>query len=156
MLASSTFILLPLYPSQYFQLAQLETPLMAGVRALPLLAGTVISTMSTGRYTAATGSNQGIPAAGMLVFVAGALTLGLVTFWTPFPAYAWLCVGMLVCGAGLGMVQGTVMVAVQNAVERSEVPSATSAMGFVNKLATSIFFAGTCCAFCVCRGVLHT
>jgi MFS family permease len=60
---------LPVFVVGYFQYAALESPLGAGLRTLPLLAGTVLSSMGTGRFTAWTGSNRGIPTAGMCVFL---------------------------------------------------------------------------------------
>jgi Na+/melibiose symporter-like transporter len=119
----------------YFQESQHTSAIGAGVRTLPYMFGIVVAVVVSGRYIARTGRYRFFPCAGMAVNTVG---VGLLSLLDQENNYGFLFFAMLVAGLGLGCVISTVMVAVQNAVARADMASATSGVGFMRTLGGSI------------------
>jgi EmrB/QacA subfamily drug resistance transporter len=84
--------------TQYLQLVQGHTPLEAGVRVLPLVAGFVIGAGSGGRLTPRLGAKRMVTA-GMLITGAG---LALGSTIEPESAYGLIAATLVIMGAGMG------------------------------------------------------
>jgi MFS family permease len=102
---------------------------------LPMMAGITVSTTLAGRAIARTGRYKRYPLAG-LALMAGALAL-LAVLAEARSAVA-TGAGLLLFGLGFGMVTQVLVVAVQNAVDRRELGTATAATGFFRALGGAV------------------
>jgi EmrB/QacA subfamily drug resistance transporter len=106
----------------------------SGLLLIPLMLGIVVTSIVAGRIISRTGRYKVFPVVGTAVMTIG---LGLLssmdanTSWTVVSAY------MVVLGAGLGMVMQVMILAVQNAVQRRDLGTATSAANFFRSMGGS-------------------
>ena len=108
----------------YLQVAKGIAPTVSGLLLIPLTVGILIASTSAGQFMGRTGRYRILPMIGMALILAGALLLtrierdtGLVTFG--------LSIGVL--GMGLGCIFPVVTTAVQSAVPRNLLGTATAA-----------------------------
>jgi EmrB/QacA subfamily drug resistance transporter len=119
--------LLPLY----LQIVRGATPTESGLQLLPLTAGIMIGSLASGQVISRTGRYKIFPIAGALLMVGGLVLLHLIDVGTPF----WRTgVYMGVFGLGLGFVLQPITLAVQNAMEPSEIGVATSSSTFFRQM----------------------
>ena len=111
------------YLPAFFQVVKGISPTLSGVQILPLMAGLLLVSITSGRMISKSGKYRFFPIAGSAVMVLGLFLLSLMGVTTPLPL-DWLY--MLVLGMGIGGVMQVLVIIVQNAVPHSELGVATS------------------------------
>ena len=118
----------------FFQVVKGATPTVSGLDLLPLMAGLLVMSISSGFAIAKTGRYRMFPIAGTLLMAIGMYLFSLMGPSTGYPLEA---VFMLVLGLGLGAVMQTLIILVQNAVPYSELGVATSGATFFRSIGGS-------------------
>src|SRR6202042_538204 len=122
------------YLPAFFQVVKGISPTLSGVQILPLMAGLLLVSITSGRIISKTGRYRFFPIAGSGVTVLGLYLLSLMGVTTPLPL-EW--VYMLVLGMGIGGVMQVLVIIVQNAVPHSELGVATSGATFFRSIGGS-------------------
>lgn len=120
-----------IYLPQYLQIVRGLSPTASGLHTLPMMAGLLGASMVSGRVITRTGRYKAFPVAGMLL-----AALGLFLFSRLDPDTSlWLAsVYMLVLGTGVGLTMQVLVLAAQNAVDRSDLGVATSGATFFRSM----------------------
>ncbi|MDJ0342115.1 MFS transporter [Streptomyces sp. H10-C2] len=121
--------------SQYFQLARGKTPTMSGVMTIPLIAGLFISSTVSGQIITKTGHWKAFLVGGGVFLTAGAGTLGLLRYDTP---YWQVAIYMALLGLGIGMMMQNLVLAVQNQVKPEDLGAASSLVTFFRSLGGAV------------------
>jgi MFS family permease len=130
-LATAALFSVTVFVPLFLQVATGATPTEAGLELVPMMLGTTAATIFSGRAIARTGRYKRYPVTGLSLMTAA--LLGLAAVATSRSALlTGLC--LLAFGAGFGMVTQVLVVAVQNAVERTRLGTATAATGFFRAL----------------------
>ena len=108
----------------YLQIAKGSTPTNSGLELIPLTVGILTASTLAGRYMGRTGRYLILPKLGMSGLALGLIGLAQITVQTPYPIFAGL---LLVMGLGMGCIFPVVTTAVQNAVPRHTLGTATAA-----------------------------
>ena len=113
------------------QIVMGATPTQSGFMMLPMVFGMMTGTTLSGQITAKTGKYKIFLSTGT-----GFLTLGYVYMlgFTADSAYAWMAVGMVLIGFGLGQLMQTLTLVAQQSVPASEVGVATSSATFFRQM----------------------
>lgn len=111
----------------YFQVVQGMSPTESGLALLPMMVGVFATSIGSGHLMTRTGRYKRYPILGAAVTTAGFLLLSMLDTDTPYWQAALF---IFVLGAGLGFTMQIVVTAVQNAVERRDMGSATSSVTF--------------------------
>jgi EmrB/QacA subfamily drug resistance transporter len=120
---------------QYFQYVRGVSPTVAGLRLLPLLAGMLLTSITSGRLISRFGRYKIFVNMGLGVLAVGMFLLTLVTITTS----AWPLAGiMFVIGFGLGLFMQTLVLVVQNAVPRDQIGVGTASVTFFRTLGGAI------------------
>ncbi len=120
---------------QYLQTVRGVSPTLSGLRLLPLLAGLLLTSITSGRLISKTGHYKVFVVAGTAItsFGIGLLTLVQVN------TNSWVFSGMIfVVGIGLGLFMQTLVLAVQNGLARGDLGVGTSAITFFRTLGGAI------------------
>ncbi len=122
------------YLPAFFQVVRGLSPTASGVELLPLMAGLLVVSITSGQIISRTGKYRFFPIAGTLV-----TTLGLYLFSTmgPGTSAALEALYMVILGAGLGGVMQVLVIIVQNALPQSELGVATSGATFFRSIGGS-------------------
>ena len=107
----------------YFQTVDAATPTEAGLRLVPMMAGVLVTSISSGQLIARTGHYRVFPIFGTAVMAIGLLLLSNLDVGTSGAASA---AYLLVLGLGLGSVMQVLVLIVQNAVDYQVLGAATS------------------------------
>ena len=111
----------------FLQIVYGATPTSSGLRTLPLMAGLLVASISSGRAISRIGRYKAFPIAGTAVLVVGMFLLSLLGVDTP----SWVAsVYMLVVGVGIGLVMQVLVLVVQNDARPQEMGVATSTATF--------------------------
>ncbi len=119
------------YLPQYLQIVKGQTPTRSGLETVPLMIGLVGTSILSGRIITHTGRYKRFPVMGLPLVAIGLYGFSLFGVDTPLPLAA---VAMLVLGAGLGMVNQVLVLAVQNAVDHRDLGTATSSATFFRSM----------------------
>jgi hypothetical protein len=124
----------------YFQIVKGVSPTQAGLLLLPLTAGVMAASISSGQLISRTARYKVFPIMGAGLLVAAMLGLGTIGVDTPIG----LTMGMsAVFGIGLGFCMQPLVLAVQNAVPPQDIGVATSSATFFRQmggtLGTAVF-----------------
>lgn len=113
------------------QIVMGATPTQSGFMMLPMVFGMMTGTTLSGQITSKTGKYKIFLSTGT-----GFLTLGYVYMlgFTYDSAYAWMAVGMVLIGFGLGQLMQTLTLVAQQSVPASEVGVATSSATFFRQM----------------------
>jgi len=133
-----------IYLPLYLQLVDGESATRSGVLLLPLMSGMLVSSILSGRLVTRFGRYKAFPVAGTALMGLGMWLFTHLGDHTPLgvtSAY------MVVFGVGMGMTLQIVVVAVQNAVDRRDLGSATSSISFFRNI-------GAACGTAVLGAVL--
>lgn len=106
----------------------------SGLLLLPLIAGIMATSITSGRVIARTGRYKAWPVAGMAISALGMWLLSLMDATTGRLESS---LSMLVLGIGIGMVMQVLVLAVQNAVPYTDLGVATSASSFFRSMGGS-------------------
>ena len=123
-----------IYIPLYLQTVHAATPTSSGLQLLPLVGGMLITFTISGRLVTKWGRYKIFPVLGTGVMSIGLYLLSLLTPSTPLAVSS---VYMFVLGAGIGCVMQVLVVAVQNAVPRSQLGTATSSSAFFRSIGGS-------------------
>jgi EmrB/QacA subfamily drug resistance transporter len=122
------------YLPQYMQIVKGVSPTISGLRLLPLMAGLLATSITTGRLVSRWGRYRVFPITGSAVMTAGLYLLSLLGVGTN----DWLSsLYMLVLGAGIGASLQVLVVAVQNAVSYADLGAATGGSTFFRSIGGS-------------------
>jgi hypothetical protein len=122
------------YLPAFFQVVRGISPTVSGVYLLPLMAGLLLVSISSGQIISRTGKYRFFPIAGSAVMTVGMFLLHLMGVHTPTVLDA---LYMLVLGMGIGGVMQVLVIIVQNGVPHSELGVATSGATFFRSIGGS-------------------
>lgn len=108
----------------YLQISRGVSPMISGLLLAPMTLGIVVSTTIAGRYMRKTGRYRLLPVAGNLILIVAGLALSRINA----DLSIWVFAGMIVLyGFGMGLNFPVLTAAVQNAVPRPVLGTATAA-----------------------------
>jgi len=124
-----------IYLPQYLQLVQGMSPTASGLMTLPMVIAMFLFSIGIGRIITRTGRWKVFPVIGMLVVSAGMFLLSRLHVDSSH-----LTIGLYVAvlGAGLGMTMQTLILAAQNAVQRTDMAATTSGVSYFRSLGGAI------------------
>lgn len=108
----------------YLQIAQGATPTQSGLQLIPLTAGILTASTLAGRYMGRTGRYRLLPKLGLGLLVLGMALMSRLQADTGLPAFS---LSLATVGLGMGCIFPVVTTAVQNAVPREMLGTATAA-----------------------------
>src|SRR5919199_1371776 len=111
------------YLPLFLQVVQEASPTMSGLQMLPLMGGSLITSIISGQLISRTGRYKVFPLVGTACTALGLFLLSRMTTETGAVTASLI---MLVLGLGLGLVMQVLVIAVQNAVEYRDLGVATS------------------------------
>jgi MFS family permease len=111
------------YLPLFLQVVNGASPTGSGLQLLPLMGGLLVSSIASGQLISRTGRYKIFPILGTAIMVAGLFLLSTMDATT---SSAQAALFMAVLGLGLGLVMQVLIVAVQNAVDYTELGVATS------------------------------
>jgi EmrB/QacA subfamily drug resistance transporter len=120
---------------QYYQVARGYAPTEAGLLTLPLVGGLMIASTVSGQLISRYGRWKGFLVAGAILTTTGLSLLSTMDHTTSIPL---LGVYLGVLGLGVGMSMQNLVLAVQNAVDVTEVGSASSLVAFLRSMGGTI------------------
>jgi EmrB/QacA subfamily drug resistance transporter len=118
----------------YLQIVKGVDPTVSGLRLLPMMAGLLLTSISSGQLISRTGRYKVFPILGTAL-----MTIGLVLLSRLGPETSWLDASlyMFVFGLGLGSVMQVLVIAVQNAVDYRDLGAATSGATYFRSIGGS-------------------
>ena len=120
-------VFLPLY----FQIVTGASATKSGLLMIPMVAGLMLTSISSGRIISKTGKYRVFPIVGAGVTTIGLLLLSRLDVDTPRMETAGF---MFVLGCGIGMMMQTLILAVQNVVPHGDMGAATSGVTFFRSM----------------------
>lgn len=123
-----------LYIPEYQQIVRGYSPTKSGLLMLPLIIGLLLASIVSGRLITKWGRYRIFPIVGPLVAALGLWLFSHVSLQT---SQATLAVWMAILGIGLGSFMQVMTLAVQNAVDRRQLGTATSTATFFRSLGSS-------------------
>ncbi len=146
-----------IYMPVYLQLVDGVSAMVSGLLVIPMMAGVLVASVGSGQIVTRTGRYKIFPVVGAVLMGLGMWLLSHLGLHT---SHVTMSLYLVVLGAGFGMIMQIMVLATQNAVEPTELGTATSAVMFFRSLGgafgTSLFGAifvaglGHCCRAC-CR-----
>ena len=122
------------YLPQYFQIVKGVSPTSSGLRLLPLMAGLLATSITTGQLVSRTGRYKIFPVVGTAVMTLGLYLLSLLTVSS---STLLTSLSMLVLGAGIGASMQVLVIAVQNSVQYADLGTATAGATFFRSIGGS-------------------
>jgi EmrB/QacA subfamily drug resistance transporter len=120
---------------QYFQFVRGVSPTISGLRLLPLLAGMLLTSITSGRLISKFGRYKAFVVVGTAVLAVGILLLTRIDITTG----AWtLALYMFVVGFGLGMFMQTLVLSVQNGLSHRYMGVGTASVTFFRTLGGAV------------------
>lgn len=120
---------------QYFQRVRGISPTLAGLRLLPMLAGVLLMSISSGRAISKIGRYKVFVVVGTGILAVGVAWMATIHVDTN----GWILAAMLfVIGAGLGLFMQTLVLAAQNAIDMEDMGTGTAAVTFFRTLGGAI------------------
>jgi EmrB/QacA subfamily drug resistance transporter len=111
------------YLPVYLQIVKGLSPTESGLRMVPLMGGTLLTSILSGQLASRTGKYKRFPIIGTAIVIIALLLISRMTADTSTLAASFY---MLLLGLGLGFVMQVLIIAVQNAVDYSDLGVATS------------------------------
>jgi len=111
------------YLPLFQQVVRGDSPTESGLQLIPVMAGVLIGSIGSGQIITKTGRYKVFPVAGTAIAAVGMFLLSRLDAGT---SVLYAAVAMFVMGLGLGLVMQVLVLAVQNAVDYSELGVATS------------------------------
>ena len=118
----------------FLQLVDGASATSSGLNLLPLMAGLLITSISSGQIISRRGRYKLFPVIGTLLSAAGVFLLSTID---PHTSRLVISLYMAVLGAGLGCVMQVLIIAVQNAVAHRDLGVATSSVTFLRSMGSS-------------------
>jgi EmrB/QacA subfamily drug resistance transporter len=123
------------YLPLFQQIVRGASPTESGLQLVPVMAGVLVASITSGQIISRTGHYRAWPIAGTAVACAGMFALSTMDAGTSTGLSA---LEMLVLGLGLGMVMQVLVLAVQNAVDYEDLGVATSGATLFRSIGGSI------------------
>ncbi len=123
------------YLPLFLQVVMGASPTGSGLQLLPLMGGLLITSISSGQLISRTGRYKPFPIAGTAIMVIG---LGLLSTMDASTGRLAASGYMFVLGLGLGLVMQVLVLAVQNAVDYSDLGVATSGASLFRSIGGSV------------------
>jgi EmrB/QacA subfamily drug resistance transporter len=120
---------------QYQQIIRGDSATKSGLMLLPLVAGLMTASIVSGRLISKFGKYRKFPIIGTLIVI---LAFWLFSHITASTNRAVLGIWMAVLGIGIGQVMPVLTLAVQNAVNRKDLGTATSSVTFFRSIGSSL------------------
>jgi EmrB/QacA subfamily drug resistance transporter len=124
-----------IYMPQYLQLVKGLTPTASGLMSLPMVCGTFVAAIGSGKAVSATGRWKIFPLFGLLLVAVG---LALLSRLDAGSAGLLIGVDLAVVGVGLGLCMQILILAAQNAVQAADMASTTSGVAFFRSLGGAV------------------
>jgi len=122
------------YLPQYMQVVRGVSPTLSGLRLLPMMLGLLLTSIGTGQLVSRWGRYKIFPVVGTAVMTFGLYLLSLMGTATSF----WLVsLYLFVLGVGIGASMQVLVIAVQNAVDYSDLGAGTSGATFFRSIGGS-------------------
>jgi EmrB/QacA subfamily drug resistance transporter len=118
----------------FLQLVDGASATSSGLNILPLMAGLLVASISSGQIISRMGRYKIFPVIGTALAAIGVYLLSTIDPQTP---RALLSIYMVVLGLGLGCVMQVLVIAVQNAVEQRDLGVGTSSATFLRSMGAS-------------------
>ena len=134
-LTTLAFFAVIVYMPVYLQVATGATATGSGLLLLPLMLAGTGSTAVAGRIISRTGRYKAFPVAGLALMAIG---LALLSGIGADTAYGEVAALLVLFGLGFGMVSQVLTIAIQNAVERSELGIATASANLFRSLGGAV------------------
>ena len=134
-LTTLAFFAVIVYMPVYLQVATGATATVSGLLLLPLLLAATASTAIAGRVISRTGRYKAFPVTGLALMAVG---LALLSGIGANTAYGGVALLLVFFGVGFGMVSQVLTIAIQNAVERSELGIATASANLFRSLGGAV------------------
>jgi EmrB/QacA subfamily drug resistance transporter len=122
------------YLPAFFQVVRGISPTLSGVYLLPMMAGMLVVSITSGQVISRTGKYRFFPIVGTALITIGLYLLHLMT---PSSSTLTDSLSMLILGMGLGGVMQVMVIIVQNGVPHSELGVATSGATFFRSIGGS-------------------
>ena len=119
----------------YLQTVTGSSATASGLAMFPMMAGVLLTSVSSGRAISRTGRYKVFPVAGTALAVVGLALLSTIDAETARNAVS---LYMFVLGAGIGMVMQVMILTAQNAVAVTELGAATGSVSFFREIGGSI------------------
>ena len=123
------------YLPTYLQIVTGVSATGSGLLLLPLIAGLLVTSISSGRLIARTGHYKAYPVAGTAPAAAGLYLLSTMSAGTSHLASS---LYLLVLGLGIGLFLQVMVLIVQNTAARSDLGAATASVNFARQIGSSI------------------
>jgi EmrB/QacA subfamily drug resistance transporter len=120
-----------IFLAQYFQIARGDSPMMSGVRSMPMILGLATASLFVGRLVTRTGRWKPFLVIGSATATLGFALLGTIDAQTNFVLIG---VYMTLVGIGLGMTIQNLVLSVQNTVNADQMGAATATVAFFRSL----------------------
>jgi len=120
---------------QYQQIVRGDSATKSGLMLLPLVAGLMAASLTSGRLISKFGKYRMFPIIGTAIVT---LAFWLFSHIAIDTSRVVLGVWMVILGAGIGMVMPVLTLAVQNAVQRKDLGTATSSVVFFRSIGSSL------------------
>ena len=120
---------------QYLQLVRGESATASGLTTIPMLAGILLTSITSGRLISRIGRYKVFVVAGTFLLTGG---LALLTQVSATTGIVTLGVWIFVVGSGMGMFMQTVVIATQSSVETRDLGIATSSIMFFRTMGGAI------------------
>jgi len=122
------------YLPQYMQIVKGVSPTISGLRLVPLMAGLLLTSITSGILISRWGRYKVFPILGTALMTVGMYLLSMLGVSTGTLASS---VYMFVLGAGIGLVMQVLIIAVQNVVPYEDLGAATSGATFFRSIGGS-------------------
>ena len=123
------------YLPLFLQVAKGATPTASGLQMLPMMGGMLVTSIASGQVISRTGRYKIFPVLGTSILTVDLFLLSRMTEDTSTFAASII---MLVMGLGMGMVMQVLVIAVQNAVDYTDLGVATSGATLVRLIGGSV------------------
>jgi EmrB/QacA subfamily drug resistance transporter len=136
------------YLPQYMQVVRGVSPTVSGLRLVPLMVGLLVTSIGSGQLVSRWGRYKIFPVVGTALITVGLYLLSLMGTTTNF----WLVsLYLFILGAGIGSSIQVLVIAVQNAIDYSDLGAGTSGATFFRSIGGSF---GTAVFGAIFSGVL--
>ena len=123
------------YLPTYLQIVTGVSAITSGLLLMPLIAGLLVTSISSGRLIARTGRYKVYPIAGTAIAAVGLYLLSTMRVGTTHFASS---LYMLVLGLGIGLFMQVMVLIVQNSAARRDLGTATSSVNFARQIGSSV------------------
>jgi EmrB/QacA subfamily drug resistance transporter len=119
----------------FLQMSSGTSAAESGLLMLPMMAGLILTSITSGILISKTGRYKLFPIIGTLV--TGAAMVAMTTLSADTPVWL-ICIFLFFFGAGLGLIMQVVVLVVQNAVPASQIGTATSTNNYFREVGASL------------------